>query len=60
MDLTDEELDYTRIQKELVSMKNLDELEKKYKGKKITNKIYKQKIDKVVKRLLGVDYEREF
>lgn len=58
MDLTDEELEYTRIQKELVSMKNLEELEKKYKGKQITNKIYKQKIDKVVKRLLGVDYER--
>ena len=45
MDLTDEELDYTRLAKHLLNMTGLKDLEKRYKDKpKVINEVYKQMI----------------
>ena len=57
MDLTDEELDYTRLAKHLLNMTGLKDLEKRYKDKpKVINEVYKQMIDIIVKRLWNVNY----
>lgn len=60
MDLTDEELDYTRLAKGLLDMEGLKEMEKKYKDSpKIINRVYKEMTDIIVRRLIdsGVDYD---
>lgn len=57
MDLTDDELDYTRLAKGLLNMESLKEMEKKYKeNPAIINKIYKEMTDIIVKRLYDVEY----
>lgn len=56
MDLTDEELDYTKLAKHLLNMNGLKELEKKYHDRpKVINEVYKQMIDIIVKRLNDVE-----
>lgn len=60
MDLTDDELDYTRLAKGLLNMKGLKEMEKKYKDSpKIINRVYKEMTDIIVRRLIdsGVEYD---
>lgn len=60
MDLTDEELDYTRLAKGLLDMEGLKTMEKKYKDSpKIINRVYKEMTDIIVRRLIdsGVDYD---
>lgn len=60
MDLTDEELDCTRLAKGLLDMEGLKEMEKKYKDSpKIINRVYKEMTDIIVRRLIdsGVDYD---
>lgn len=57
MDLTDDELDCTRLAKGLLNMETLKEMEKKYKeSPAIINKIYKEMTDIIVKRLSDVEY----
>lgn len=60
MDLTDEELDYTRLAKGLLNMEGLKAMEKKYKNSpKIINRVYKEMTDLIVRRLIdsGVEYD---
>ena len=60
MDLTDEELDYTRLAKGLLNMEGLKAMEKKYKSSpKIINRVYREMTDLIVRRLIdsGVDYD---
>lgn len=60
MDLTDEELDYTRLAKGLLDIEGLKQMEKKYKDSpKIINRVYKEMTDIIVRRLIdsGVDYD---
>ena len=53
-DLTDDELDCTRLKNGVVSMKNIKRMEQQYKDKpKILEKIRKAKIKIVVKRLIS-------
>lgn len=53
-DLTDDELDCTRLQKGLVSMQGLTAMEKKYKSRpEMIEKIKKAKRKIVIKRLLS-------
>lgn len=48
MDLTDEELVFTRLQKGLYELKDLEELEKIFKNKPMfLNEIYKQMANKL-------------
>lgn len=55
-DLTDEELDCTRITNGAISMEGLKRMEQQYKDKpKILEKIRKAKIKIVVKRLISGD-----
>lgn len=55
-DLTDEELDCTRITNGTISMEGLKRMEQQYKDKpKILEKIRKAKIKIVVKRLISGD-----
>ena len=52
-DLSQDELDFTRLSKGLVDLKGLYEMEKKYKDKpKILNKIYEEMANKT-----GANYE---
>lgn len=58
MDLTDDELELTRLAKGLLNMESLKKLEQKYKGKpEIINKVYKEMTDIITKRLIDSDIE---